>query len=258
MPLQTLVLDLRPPLAIVTLNRPERNNRIDRQMIEELRSVVTDFGDEGLIRAVIITGTDAVFSAGWDSELLLDVRLLPQRRDASLATGFQFLADAPLPVIAAVNGEALSAGFELALACDLRVAASTARFGFPETIDDRLPMAGGTQRLARIAGRAMALELILTGESIDAPTAFGRGIVTVVTAGDTLLDEAIRLASLIASRGPIAVRLGKEAIHQGLDMPLEQALRYETDLTVLLQTTHDRAEGVQAFVEKRSPRFEGR
>jgi enoyl-CoA hydratase/carnithine racemase len=174
-----------------------------------------------------------------------------------LGSTFQFLVESPLPVIAAINGDALSAGFELALACDFRLAVESANLGLPDIIDGRIPMAGGTQRLARIAGHPRATELILTGRIISAGEALSWGILNAVCGPEELLSAASRIAETLATRGPIAVRLAKEAVHRGVDMPLQQALRYETDLTVLLQTTSDRAEGVRAFVEKREPHFEG-
>jgi enoyl-CoA hydratase/carnithine racemase len=175
-----------------------------------------------------------------------------------LAHTFDFLAQMPRPVICALNGDALSAGLELALACDIRLAGPEARFAFPEIGWGLIPMAGGTQRLARIVGRAAALEVLLTAEPIDAQTALRIGLVSQIAPRDRLLAEASALAGRIAARGPIAVRYAKEAVSQGLDMSLEQALRFETDLTIILQTTEDRAEGVRAFLEKRAPEFHGR
>ncbi len=161
-------------------------------------------------------------------------------------------------MVCAVQGDALSAGLELALACDVRIAAAGARFGFPETGMGVVPMGGGTQRLARLVGRGKALEMILTAEPIDAEAALAAGLVSAVVPGDRLAAEAEAVALRIAERGPIAVRYAKEAISRGLEMTLEQALRYENDLTIILQTTEDRAEGVRAFLEKRQPEFKGR
>ena len=253
-----LSLDFRPPLAVLTLSSPESGNRVSRVVLDELRGAVERLADDSSVRVVVLTGSGSVFSLGWDPALLEEQGSWSESGGRGLfGATFQFLVDCPLPLIAAVNGDALSAGFELALACDLRIAAKNARFGFPETAEGRIPMGGGTQRLARIAGRAVALEMILSGEPIDAPSALARGLVSAVTEPETVLDWAAQLAGVIAQRGPIAVRLAKEAVHRGLDLPLDQALRYEGDLTILLQTTRDRAEGVQAFKEKRVPHYEG-
>ena len=156
------------------------------------------------------------------------------------------------------TGDAPSAGLELALACDGRLAAEGVRLAWPETAQGLLPMAGGTQRLARLVGRAHALRLILLAEPIDAEEAWRIGLVSAVAPAGELLAEAEALAQRMASRGPIALRYAKEAVRRGLEQPLEQALRFETDLTIILQTTEDRAEGVRAFLEKREPKFKGR
>lgn len=259
MPYRTLKLDLRPPIAVLALARASFGNRIDREMLSELREALDAMAENGEVRAVVITGEGTSFSLGWDASLLAEgaAALAIGRGGSSTGGVFDFLADSPLPVIAALNGDAFSAGLELALACDLRLASGSAQFGFPDLAEGRLPMGGGTQRLARLAGRGAALELILMGEPIDAAGALARGLVSAVVDSAGLLDAAERQARVIAERGPIAIRLAKEAVYHGLDLPLPQALRLETDLTILLQTTRDRAEGVQAFKEKRSPHFTG-
>jgi enoyl-CoA hydratase/carnithine racemase len=171
---------------------------------------------------------------------------------------FGCLGDLPQPVVCAINGDATGAGLELALACDVRIAAEGANFSVPEISLGLLPLAGGTQRLPRLIGRGKALEMILTGDPIDAQEALRIGLVSAVVLHDYLLSEAEAIASRIAARGPLAVRYAKEAIARGFEMPLEQALRFETDLTIILQTTEDRAEGVRAFLEKRKAEFKGR
>jgi enoyl-CoA hydratase/carnithine racemase len=174
------------------------------------------------------------------------------------ADSFSFLSRLSRPGIAAVRGDALSAGLELALACDIRIAGESARFGLPETSLGLLPSGGGTQRLPRVVGRAKALQMILLGEVIDAAEALRCGLASRVVPDGKVDDEALALAERIAARGPLAVRYAKEALLRGTEMPLEQALRFETDLTIILQTTEDRAEGVRTFLEKREPHFKGR
>ena len=259
MAFQTVTLDTRPPIALLTLARPERGNRIDQDMLAELRLAVGALAEGGLVWAVVIAGEGEHFSLGWDSSVLAEgaASVAAAQRARWGGSFFDFIAESPLPIIAAIQGDAFSAGLELALACDLRLAAPNARFGFPEVAEGRLPMGGGTQRLARLAGRGTALEMILTAEAIDAEAARSRGLVSAVVESERLLAAAEQQARVIAERGPLAVRLAKEAIAHGLDLPLPQALRLETDLTILLQTTRDRAEGVQAFKEKRSPHFIG-
>ena len=258
---QTISLAQRDAIAYLHLQRPERENRIDAHLLRELAAACEALADDPEVRAVVLSGGEgSVFSLGWDPSLLAaEVKgEAAASRGERLGHTFDFLAQMPRPTICAVNGDAFSAGLELALACDVRLACPEARFAFPETAWGLIPMAGGTQRLARMVGRAAALELILTAEPIDAQTALGIGLVSQVVPRDRLLAEASALAGRIAARGPIAVRYAKEAVSQGLDMPLEQALRFETDLTIILQTTEDRAEGVRAFLEKREPKFHGR
>jgi len=257
---QTLALEGGRPLAYLRLHRPERGNLIDGQTVQEMESACRELGDDEAVRVVILTGEGDAFCRGWDLSGFDPERESPlawARRQGLLGDPFGCLARLPQPVIAAVNGDALSAGLELALACDVRLAAEEARFACPETAHGVIPWAGGTQRLPRIVGRGKALEMILTGEAVDAKEALRIGLVGQVTPRGRLLAGAEALAGRIAARGPIAVRYAKEAVSRGLDMTLEQALRYETDLTIILQTTEDRAEGVRAFLEKRPPRFKG-
>jgi enoyl-CoA hydratase/carnithine racemase len=161
------------------------------------------------------------------------------------------------PVIAAVNGDTLGQGLELALSCDFTVASNNARFGFPEVEKGLIPTDGGTQRLSRIVGKGKALELILTAETISAAEAFEIGLVSKVVAPEALTDEVNAMAGAIAARAPISMRYVKEAVNKGLDLTLEQGLRLETDLYLLLHTTDDRTEGIKSFLEKKPPRFKG-
>ena len=252
MPVPTLSMDKRGPIAYLTLRRPETQNAIDGALLGELSRACEAIEGDDDVRAVVLAAEGEHFCLGWDAALLDGEGGGPH------ADPFGCLAELPRPVVCAVQGDTLSAGLELALACDIRLAAEDAHLGLPETKLGRVPMGGGTQRLARLVGRGKALEMILTGEPVDAREALGSGLVSAVAAADKLAAEAEAIAGRIAERGPIAVRYAKEAITRGLDMPLEQALRYETDLTIILQTTEDRAEGVRAFLKKRKPKFKGR
>jgi enoyl-CoA hydratase len=234
------------------------DNAIDAAVVRELRSACAAVGDD--VRAVLVTAEGDVFSRGWDWDALLGETTDPVaalRNHGIPPDPFGCLADLPQPVVCAINGDATGAGLELALACDLRVAAEGVVFALPEVSMGLLPLAGGTQRLPRLVGRGKALEMILTGEPIDAQEALRVGLVSAVVPRDRLRAEAEAIASRIAERGPLAVRYAKEAVSRGLEMPLEQALRFETDLTIILQTTEDRAEGVRAFLEKRMAEFKG-
>lgn len=207
--------------------------------------------DDGL-RAVILTGEGEDFCGDWSRT----VAAKADQHAGICCSAFQPVADLPQPVIAAVTGAAHGAGLELALTADIRIAARGATFLLCD--GESVPLAGGLTRLGRAVGRATAAWMALTGEKLSAEQALDAGLVSAVLPAEDLLPEAERLAAVIAARGPIATRFAKEALRHGPDLTLPQALRYETDLTVILQTTADRAEGVAAFTEKRPPHFQGR
>jgi enoyl-CoA hydratase len=254
MPYRNLSLEMSGPVARLALRRPDAGNAIDAATLDELASVCEAIESDEEVRAVLLSGEGDDFSRGWDETLLAgEGPPLGGRADP-----FGCLAELTRPVVCAVQGQVLSAGLELALACDVRVAAEGARLGLPETKLGLLPLAGGGQRLARLVGRGNALQILLAAEPVEAREALRIGLVGAVAPADRLLAEAEAIASRIAERGPLAVRYAKEAVSRGLEMTLEQALRYETDLTVIIQTTEDRAEGVRAFLEKRQPKFKGR
>jgi enoyl-CoA hydratase/carnithine racemase len=258
---KSISLDIRGPIARVTLCRPERANAIDPSLVRELQDACEAMAANDSVRVLLITAEGDVFSRGWDFESLSGETGDPVatlRSQWVSADPFGCLADLPRPVVCALNGDASGAGLELALACDVRIAAEEATFALPDILIGLLPVAGGTQRLPRLIGRAAALEMILSGEPVDAQEALRVGLVSSLAPRDQLLKQAEAIASRIAERGPLAVQYAKEAISRGIEMPLEQALRYETDLTIILQTTEDRAEGVKAFLEKGKPEFKGR
>ena len=240
----TIIYTKEDHIARITLNRPEVNNAINLRLAQELADACCEINQDDDICVVVITGAgDKAFCCGSE----------PDSR-CGVATA---VANIDRPVIAAINGDALGQGLELALGCDIRLAADRARFGFPEVAMGLIPMDGGTQRLPRLVGRTKALELILTSEIIDAEEAFGIGLVSKVVSPETLASEVGATAQTIASKGPIALRYVKEAVNKGLDLTLEQGLRLEADLYLILHTTADRTEGVKAFLEKRPPRFKG-
>jgi len=251
---RTLRLSIAGPIARITLSRPDVANRVDARLLRELAAASEAIAADDAVCVTLLTADGPDFCAGWEDatrdELL-----------AALQPGldpFGCLAALPAPVIAAVHGASLSAGLEIALACDIRIAADDARFALPEVTQGTLPLAGGSQRLPRIAGRAVATSMLLLGDELDAPAALDAGIVSRVFPAAKLAAEAEALATRIAEHGPLALRYAKEAVHHGSELSLDQALRYELDLSIILQTTSDRAEGVQAFLEKRPPKFEGR
>lgn len=208
-------------------------------------------------RVIILTGEGQnSFSMGTD--LLGGVSKVNEESQRKMCSIAELIAKLDRPVIAAINGDTIGQGLELILACDIRIAVDTACFGLPHITTGLIPWDGGTQRLSRLVGRGKAMEMILTGEAIDVQEAYRIGLVNRVVRANELMEVAMNIAQEMASRGPIALRYAKEAIYKGMDQTLEQGLRLEADLYFLLQTTSDRIEGVTAFREKKTPRFEGR
>jgi enoyl-CoA hydratase/carnithine racemase len=248
---ETLAVARSGPVAEIRLNRAARGNPIDAPFLAELAEATAAIHDDPTILAVLLTAEGACFSSGREA-----AGEGPAGAEASLP--FRCLELMAQPVIAVIEGDATGAGLELALACDLRIASEGALLALPGVALGQMPSAGATQRLPRLVGRAKAAEMILLGVPLSGAVAVAWGLVNHIAVRGEVRAVAERLAATIASRGPLAVRYAKEAMLRGLDMPLDQALRYETDLTVILQTTADRAEGVRAFVEKRPPKFEGR
>lgn len=257
----SISIDRKGEVAYLTLARADRGNAIDAEFIVRLWDACSAVAEDADARAVVLAADGDAFSRGWDWESLSAEGADPLEAAGvagMLDDPFGCLAELPKPVVCAVEGEAIGGGVALALACDVRVAAEGATFSLPETGMGLVPMGGATQRLVRLVGRGKATEMVLAGEPVDAAESLRIGLVGSVAARGKAREEAERIARRIAERGPLAVQYAKEALSRGIDMPLEQALRYETDLTVILQTTEDRAEGVKAFLEKRAPRFRGR
>ena len=245
MSFDTLAVTKTGHVAELRLTRGGDGNPIDARFLDELDQAAASIHEYDDIHVVLLTAEGDAFSRGGA------VAASPGRLP------FRCLELMAQPVIACIQGEATGSGLELALACDIRIAAEGATFAIRDVADGAVPSAGATQRLPRLIGRGKASEMILLGEQLDAAAALACGLVSAVVPAGELQAHGRALAERIAAQGPIAVRYAKEAVLRGLDMPLEQALRYETDLTVILQTTADRAEGVRAFLEKRPPTFEG-
>ena len=249
-------------LLTAVLNRPP-DNSIDRAMASSLGELCATLREDSPFDALILTGDegDAAFSRGTDSSLLDDAHdltsahalssLLDQFRCASA------IASLPFPVIAAVNGDAFDQGLELALAADIRVAAETATFRMGQAAEGMIPWDGGTQRLPRIVGPAHATDLLLTGRTVGAGEALGMGLVNRVAPSGGALGVAQEIAEQILAGGPIAARYAKEVISSGTEMTLDQGILLETDLTMILQTTKDREEGIRSFLERREAEFGG-
>ena len=254
MPLTSLAVS--DHVATLTLDPP--GGVFDRAVAEALRAATEEVaGRLDEVRAVVVRSAGPDLGTGWSERALEEGDALGGVL-APLGAAFDALAGLPQPVVAAIEGRAHSAGLELALACDIRVASSAATFALPETALGLVPRGGGTQRLPSAVGRAQALRMVLTGEVIDAAEARRIGLVSAVVSEGEAAAKAMEIAAQIAARGPLATRFVKEAIARGSELSLDQALRLELELTVLLQTTEDRAEGVRAFIERRPPQFRGR
>jgi len=242
--------------AWITLDRPNDGNIIDLTMGQEFADACHRANIDEDVRVVIVTGAGHTFCAGNIS--MLAGKNSGRDQDINKGCGVAgSVAGMEKPVIAAINGNATGQGLELALACDVRVASSAARFCLPDINFGRIPIDGGTQRLPRLVGSAKAMELIFTGNTIDAEEAKEIGLVSRVVPAESLLSEVRALAESISEKAPIALRYIKEAINGGLDLTLDQGLRLEADLYYLIHTTTDRTEGIQAFKEKRRPLFKG-
>jgi len=243
-------------VATITLSRPNEKNAINTQMAAELKTIRDDISRDKTIRIIIIAADGKeVFCVGTDTE---EFRALQNRAKGPELFSVAATVDTfDCPVIAAIGGDALGQGLELALACDLRICSQNAKFGMPQVTAGQIPWDGGTQRLSRLVGRGKALEMILLGESIEAREAYRIGLVHKVVLPSELLQIVSDMAYKMALMSPISLAYTKEAVKKGLDLTLEQGLRLEADLYYLIHTARDRAEGIKAFQEKRRPDFKG-
>jgi enoyl-CoA hydratase/carnithine racemase len=246
-PYNTIIYSSKAHIASITMNRPAADNAINQPLAQELEEVCSRINQEDDIYVVTLTGAGDAFCSGADKDL-----------EAGLYPPAAAVAGIDRPVIAAINGDALGLGLEIALSCDIRIASDSSHFGLPQVSRGRIPMDGGTQRLPRIIGRGKALELLMTAEIITANEALEIGLVSRIVPTGALAGEVDKLAETVAAKGPIALRYLKEAVNKGLDMTLEQGLRLEADLYFLLHTTADRTEGIKSYLEKRKPEYRGK
>ncbi len=250
-------IDRADGVAVVTLDRPDRLNALDLAMRQALATAFATLAADAAVRAIVVTGGDAVFAAGADLKLLAGKRP-SEVRDLGLMALWQPIADCPKPVIAAVAGFALGAGCELAMMCDVIVADPTARFGQPEIRVGIMPGAGGTQRLVRAVGKPVASLMLLTGEPLTATRAAEAGLISELVDEGEALARATAIAAKIASMPPLAVAAIKRTLAGGADLPLAAAMTIENREFLMLFDSADQKEGMAAFLEKRRPRFEGR
>ena len=258
--LENLLLERADGIAVLTINRPKVLNALSLQTLDELRRTVLALKHDDSVRSIILTGAgEKSFVAGADiNELAVQTPVSGREHAMRGQHVLDLIEHLGKPVIAAINGFALGGGCELALACTIRLAADTARIGQPEINLGIIPGYAGTQRLARLVGRGRALELLLTGDQIDAHEAHRLGLVNRVVPAAELMAEARKLAQALAAKAPVAVRYIIDAVNKGLQMPLAEAQVYEATLFGLVASTEDMREGTRAFLEKRKPAFKGK
>ncbi|WP_394216390.1 enoyl-CoA hydratase/isomerase family protein [Brachybacterium vulturis] len=257
-PLTTLRTEVRDRIGTITLHRPEQRNALNQALLAELSAVLDAWEADAAVQGIIITGSGPqAFAAGAD---ISEVAAwgVTDGLAATMQRLYDRLQDFPKPTLAALGGVAMGGGLELAMSCDLRIAAEEARMGLPEVGLGVLPSAGGTQRLSRLVGTGRALEMILTGRALSAEQAERYGLVTTVVPAADLLPTAAEIMRRILAKGPLAVRLAKMVIGPGHDTDQRTGLLLEQLAQTLLFTTADKAEGTAAFLEKRAPDFDGR
>ena len=255
---QNIIVEIRGPVGLICLNRPNALNALNKALVDELAAAVDAFEKDDAIGCLVITGSDKAFAAGADIKEMQPKSYMDVYKEDFITANWERTAACRKPVIAAVAGFALGGGCELAMMCDFILAADTARFGQPEINLGTLPGAGGTQRLTRFVGKSKAMEMCLTARMMDAAEAERAGLVSRVLPKEQLLDEAIKVATRIAELSRPAVMLAKESVNRAYETTLTEGIRFERRVFHSTFATHDQKEGMAAFAEKRKPRFENK
>ncbi len=257
---QNILFEIKNKIAYLTLHRPEKMNALNWQTMQEVRQALSSVKDDGNVGGVILTGAgDKAFAAGADiGELAKQTPVGAKEFSLQSQEILRFIEHFPKPIIAAVNGFCLGGGSELALACHMRVASEKAKFGQPEVNLGIMCGNGGTQRLPRLIGKGRAIELLITGNMIDAQEAWRMGWVNHVTPPDQLMAKCEEILQTVFKKGPVAVKLTLEAVTHGLEIPLEAGVQLESNLFGMLFSTEDMKEGTKAFLEKRPASFQGK
>lgn len=256
---QNLIVETQGRIGIIKINRPDKRNALNIATREEILTAIDEMRKNDEVRVVVLTGVgDKAFIAGADINEFQGRTALVQRDVMRSTRMFDAFEEFPKPVIAMINGFCLGGGCETALSCDLRIASDNAKFGQPEINLGIIPGGGGTQRLTRLVGEGKAMQLILTGDMIDAAEAKAIGLVNEVVPQAELEKYTMELAAKIAERSPVALRMAKESVKSAARMNLREGLDHEIDLFALCFSSEDKEEGVRAFLEKRKPDFKGR
>jgi enoyl-CoA hydratase len=257
MPYELILSEIRGRVGLLTLNRPQAMNALNNQLMRELMDALEAFDNNDEVGAIVVTGNEKAFAAGADIKEMAGLSI-QQVMDRDHVAVFGRIRTIRKPVIAAVSGWALGAGCEVALACDMIVASESAKFGQPEITIGVIPGAGGTQRLTRAVGKAVAMEMILNNRTLTAQEAYQFGMVNRVVPVAEYLEQALKLAEEIAARAPVAARVAKKMINQAFEGTLSEGLAAEKQEFYNLFATEDQKEGMQAFIEKRKPEWKGK
>ena len=254
---ENIQVETRDRVGLIILDRPKALNALSPRLMEELIAALKSFDEDDEIGAMVITGSEKAFAAGADIKTMADASPVDMLKSTFIPT-FDIIRDIKKPLLAAVSGYCLGGGSELALACDMIIASETAQFGQPEINLGIIPGAGGTQRLTRAVGKALAMEMILNNRTLSAQEALSFGLINQIHPPEETLEKAVALAQEIALRAPLAVQSGKEMVNQAYEAHLSEGLKDERRAFYLLFATEDQKEGMAAFLEKRSPEWQGK
>lgn len=255
---ENILVTVEGQVGIITLNRPEALNALNRQLTAELSEAAAAFDADPAIGAIVITGSDRAFAAGADIKEIKDKTFAEVYEEQLITSTWEGLARVRKPTIAAVSGHTIGGGCEIAMMCDMIIASETARFALPETSIGIIPGAGGTQRLTRIVGKAVAMDMILSGRALSAAEAQSMGLVSRVVPAGTQAEEAVKLAAKVAAYSRPVVQLAKEAVNKAYETHLQEGIYVERRLLYSTFALDDRREGMNAFAEKRPPQFRNR
>jgi enoyl-CoA hydratase len=253
----SILVETHQQVGLIKINRPKSLNALNAAVLSEMNKALYDFDVDSSVGAMVITGDERAFAAGADIKEMAESSAIEMLQRDNISS-FDGIMKIKKPVVAAVSGWCLGGGNELAMSCDMIVASETAKFGQPEINLGVIPGAGGTQRLTRAVGKVVAMEMVLNNRTLTAQEALDYGLVNRVVPAESYLDEALKIGNEIAARAPLAVRFGKESVNQAFESSLSDGLAEERRAFYFLFASHDQKEGMQAFIEKRKPNWQGK